>query len=69
MELNTNSSRGGCHKDNMKSFCAAQALTPQLVIINKGSLSDSIQLSIRPYPCPNARAVWPTCLLTFLREV
>lgn len=68
MEMNTNTSGGDCGKDDIKSFCAAQAPVLQLVVMNR-SLSDSIQLSIRPYPCPNARAVWPTCPLTFLREV
>lgn len=68
MEMNTNTSRGDHGKVDTKSFCAAQAPILQLVVMNR-SLSDSIQLSIRPYPCPNARAVWPTCLLTFLREV
>jgi len=66
--MNTNASGADHCKGGMKSFCAARALILQLVVMNKRSLSDSIQLSIRLYPCPNARAVWPTCLLTFLRE-
>lgn len=67
--MNTRATGGDRCKDGIKSLCAAQALILQLVVMNRRSLSDSIQLSIRPYPCPNARAVWPTCLLTFLREV
>lgn len=69
METNTNASRGDGSKGGMKSSCAAQTPILKLLVMSRRSLLDSVQLSIRPYPCPNARAVWQTCLLTFLREV